>query len=70
MSVDFKPPQVFTQCFENGMANFSWNLSPDQKLSQDYLENSLNGWQISGNCTYENGTLTKSSSSKKRYFVS
>ena len=61
--VEFKGPQVFAQCFENGTAHFSWNLSPNKVLSPNkdlslsFLEYSRRGWLISGNCTHENNTI-------------
>lgn len=55
-SVEFKPPQISAQCFENGTASFNWNISPDQDLSVPYLDYHLFGWILSGNCSYANGT--------------
>ena len=49
--IEFKPPQIFTQHFENGTLYASWSLLPDQELSIDYLNYLLYGWFLSGNCT-------------------
>ena len=55
--VEFKPPQIFTQSFGNGTYYTSWSLLPDQWLSIDYLQYSLKGWLLSGNCTKNNIVL-------------
>ena len=55
-SVEFKPPQLSAQCFENGTACFNWSSSPDQNLSETCLNYLLLAWHLSGNCSYENGT--------------
>ena len=54
--VDFKPPQIFKQYFDNGTYLVSWSLLTDQELSFDYLEDSQQGWFLSGNCT-KNGIV-------------
>ena len=54
--VEFKPPQISAQCFENGTVYFNWSSSPDQDLSKPYLHYVYYGWYLSGNCSYANGT--------------
>lgn len=58
--VEFIPPQVDVQCFQNGNARFNWSLSPGQDLSLDYLNNQKSGWIVSGNCTHQNNVVVSS----------
>ena len=63
--LEFKPPQIVTQCFNNVTFYTKWTLLPDQVLSDIFLRR---GWLLSGNFTY-NSIVLVSTCSKAHAFL-